>query len=199
MSAEELSQLQREDRLLDGPAGDPRLHGLPCARPRPSDSDMITAAYHDDGIDEHGNAINPGPKYAEWINPVHAAGSQNHLHNITTHTCRDRRRHRPRRELCPRHAARPRRSNGAIHQWPVHRPARERDGCGGSRCALDGRSDDLGRRIRPASSDVHRAGLPKGTRDRRDLSYRAPPPAGDACSRAVVTRRHARVVRVAPC
>ena len=31
--------------------------------------------------------MNPGPKYAEWINPVHAAGSQNHLHNITTHTC----------------------------------------------------------------------------------------------------------------
>ena len=48
---------------------------------------MITAAYHDDGFDEHGNAVNPGPKYAEWINPVHAAGSQNHLHNITTHTC----------------------------------------------------------------------------------------------------------------
>jgi len=50
------------------------------------DADIITAAYHDDGFDEHGKAINAGPRYAEWINPVHAAGSQAHLHNITTHT-----------------------------------------------------------------------------------------------------------------
>jgi hypothetical protein len=51
------------------------------------DPDLITAAYHIDGWDEHGKAINPGPAYAEWINPVHAAGSRNHLHNVTTHTC----------------------------------------------------------------------------------------------------------------
>jgi hypothetical protein len=49
------------------------------------DSEMITAAYHPDGFDEHGKAVNPGPGYADWINPVHAAGSQAHLHNITTH------------------------------------------------------------------------------------------------------------------
>ncbi len=47
---------------------------------------MIAAAYHDDGFDEHGKAVNPGPKYAARISPEHAAGSQNHLHNITTHT-----------------------------------------------------------------------------------------------------------------
>jgi hypothetical protein len=51
------------------------------------DRELITAAYHDDGIDEHGSAVNPGPRYAAWINPVHAAGSQVHTHNITTHTC----------------------------------------------------------------------------------------------------------------
>jgi hypothetical protein len=50
------------------------------------DPDLITAAYHDDGFDEHGNTVNPGPRYAEWINSVHAAGSEIHLHNITTHT-----------------------------------------------------------------------------------------------------------------
>ena len=50
------------------------------------DSDLITASYHADGFDEHGKAINSGADYANWINPVHAAGSQNHLHNITTHT-----------------------------------------------------------------------------------------------------------------
>jgi ketosteroid isomerase-like protein len=48
------------------------------------DADMISAAYHDDGFDEHGKSVNAGPDYAEWINAVHAAGSQVHLHNVTT-------------------------------------------------------------------------------------------------------------------
>ncbi|RJG53298.1 nuclear transport factor 2 family protein [Sphingobium terrigena] len=52
------------------------------------DVDLLTAAYHPDGIDEHGAAaINKGTDYAEWANAIHAAGSQLHLHNITTHTC----------------------------------------------------------------------------------------------------------------
>jgi hypothetical protein len=51
------------------------------------DTDLITAAYHRDGWDEHGKAVNPGPAYAAWINPVHAAGSRSHLHNVTTHSC----------------------------------------------------------------------------------------------------------------
>ena len=87
MSADELEQLRRDvaylmDRqaILDCIASHARGHDR-------HDSELLTAAYHEDGVDEHGTAINPGPKYAEWINPVHAAGSQNHLHNITTHTC----------------------------------------------------------------------------------------------------------------
>jgi len=51
------------------------------------DVNLLTAAYHEDGVDEHGFAINPGSAYAEWANQVHAAGSQSHTHNITTHTC----------------------------------------------------------------------------------------------------------------
>ncbi|MCI4589468.1 nuclear transport factor 2 family protein [Sphingobium sp. BYY-5] len=51
------------------------------------DVDLLTAAYHPDGIDEHGHAINAGPNYARWSNAVHAAGSESHLHNITTHLC----------------------------------------------------------------------------------------------------------------
>jgi hypothetical protein len=51
------------------------------------DSDLLAAAYHQDGIDEHGFAINAGPQYAEWSNKAHAAGSEMHLHNITTHLC----------------------------------------------------------------------------------------------------------------
>jgi hypothetical protein len=51
------------------------------------DVDLINAAYHPDGVDEHGYAVTPAAEYAAWINPVHAAGSQVHTHNITTHLC----------------------------------------------------------------------------------------------------------------
>lgn len=51
------------------------------------DAELITSAYHEDGIDEHGHAINVGTQYADWANAVHGAGSQLHLHNITTHLC----------------------------------------------------------------------------------------------------------------
>jgi hypothetical protein len=51
------------------------------------DVELLTNAYHEDGVDEHGHAINPGPKYADWANAVHAAGSMLHTHNITTHVC----------------------------------------------------------------------------------------------------------------
>lgn len=51
------------------------------------DVDLLTSAYHEDGIDEHGHAINPGPKYAQWANAIHSAGAVLHSHNITTHLC----------------------------------------------------------------------------------------------------------------
>jgi ketosteroid isomerase-like protein len=51
------------------------------------DADLITSTYHDDGVDEHGFAVNPGPEYAAWANAQHAASSQSHLHNVTTHVC----------------------------------------------------------------------------------------------------------------
>jgi ketosteroid isomerase-like protein len=85
VSADELAELQRKiDYLMD------RQAILDCIASHAHghdrhDSEVITAAYHDDGFDEHGKAINPGPKYAEWANRVHAAGSLTHLHNITTH------------------------------------------------------------------------------------------------------------------
>lgn len=59
-------------------------HARGCDR---HDSDLLASAYHEDGVDEHGFAINPGPKYPEWANAQHAAGSQQSMHNITTHTC----------------------------------------------------------------------------------------------------------------
>jgi hypothetical protein len=86
MTDDDLRELRRDvDHLMD------RQAILDCIASHARghdrhDADLITAAYHDDGYDEHGKAINRGPDYAAWINPVHAAGSRNHLHNITTHT-----------------------------------------------------------------------------------------------------------------
>ncbi|WP_436790402.1 nuclear transport factor 2 family protein [Yinghuangia sp. YIM S10712] len=51
------------------------------------DIDLLTATYHEDGVDEHGYAINSGPEYASWANKIHAAASSLHTHNITTHSC----------------------------------------------------------------------------------------------------------------
>jgi len=83
----ELEQLRRDVRhlqdrqeILDCIARHARGHDR-------HDVDLLTAAYHQDGIDEHGHAINPGPEYAQWANAVHTAGSRLHTHNITTHLC----------------------------------------------------------------------------------------------------------------
>jgi len=59
-------------------------HARGCDR---HDIDLITSAYHVDGVDEHGFAVNPGPEYATWANQTHAETSRVHTHNITTHTC----------------------------------------------------------------------------------------------------------------
>lgn len=59
-------------------------HARGCDR---HDVDLITAAYHAGGVDEHGWVKNAGIEYGEWANRAHAATSQVHTHNITTHTC----------------------------------------------------------------------------------------------------------------
>src|SRR5689334_25255203 len=43
-------------------------HARGCDR---HDVDLISAAYHDDGMDEHGFAVNAGPDYGEWANKTH--------------------------------------------------------------------------------------------------------------------------------
>jgi len=60
------------------------LHARGCDR---HDIDLVTSAYHSDGVDEHGYAVNPGPEYGAWANETHAETSRVHTHNITTHTC----------------------------------------------------------------------------------------------------------------
>lgn len=59
-------------------------HARGCDR---HDIDLITSAYHSDGSDEHGHAVNSGPTYGEWANKSHAETSRVHTHHITTHTC----------------------------------------------------------------------------------------------------------------
>jgi SnoaL-like domain len=59
-------------------------HARGCDR---HDIDLITSAYHADGVDEHGHQINEGPKYGAWANATHAETSLVHTHNLTTHTC----------------------------------------------------------------------------------------------------------------
>lgn len=66
--------------ILDCIAG----HARGCDR---HDIDLITAAYHPDGVDEHGHTVNSGPDYGAWANQAHAETSRVHTHNITTHTC----------------------------------------------------------------------------------------------------------------
>lgn len=83
----DLATLQREVRyLLDRIAIMDCIarHARGCDR---HDVDLICSAYHDDGVDEHGFTINPGPEYGDWANATHTATSLVHTHNITTHTC----------------------------------------------------------------------------------------------------------------
>ncbi|UGQ12814.1 nuclear transport factor 2 family protein [Yinghuangia sp. ASG 101] len=88
MSTEDrLARLEREVRyladrtaILDCVARHARGHDR-------HDVDLLTATYHDDGVDEHGKAVNSGPQYADWANTTHSAAAELHTHNITTHTC----------------------------------------------------------------------------------------------------------------
>src|SRR4051794_12410063 len=84
---DDLAQLRRDVRylmdrqeILDCIARHARGHDR-------HDAELLTSAYHDDGVDEHGYTVNSGPAYAEWANATHGATSASHLHHVTTHTC----------------------------------------------------------------------------------------------------------------
>ena len=85
--SDDLEQLRRDVRYLKD-----RIEILDCVAKQARghdrhDAELMTRAYHDDGVDEHGPAVNLGPAYGEWANKIHAASFLDHLHNITTHTC----------------------------------------------------------------------------------------------------------------
>jgi hypothetical protein len=84
---DELDQLRRDVRYLADRAAIldcVAAHARGCDR---HDVELLTGTYLDDGVDVHGATVNAGPEYAAWANAVHGATSQNHLHNITTHSC----------------------------------------------------------------------------------------------------------------
>lgn len=79
-SDRKLRHLTDRQEILDCVA----RHARGCDR---FDIEVLSSAFHEDGIDEHGFAINPGWKYGEWANEAHARGSVQNMHNITTHLC----------------------------------------------------------------------------------------------------------------
>src|SRR5579871_6842651 len=50
------------------------------------DKDLMNGCFWDDGVDEHGQFVTPGPEYGDWANATHSAGYFLHMHNITNHT-----------------------------------------------------------------------------------------------------------------
>jgi len=76
----DVAYLMDRTQIIDCIAG----HARGCDR---HDVDLITAAYQRDGLDEHGKVTNLGAEYGDWANHTHAATSQVHTHNITTHSC----------------------------------------------------------------------------------------------------------------
>src|SRR5687768_5026772 len=51
------------------------------------DVDLMTSCFWEDGADEHGSVVTPGPDYGETANGWHSGGFVAHNHNITNHTC----------------------------------------------------------------------------------------------------------------
>lgn len=63
------------------------IHSLSRATDR-FDEDLMTAAYHEDGMDDHGAwAHTPAKDFGAWANKTHEGGSLVSLHNLGTHTC----------------------------------------------------------------------------------------------------------------
>ena len=87
MNDDALEQLRRDVQYISD-----RLDILDCVNNQSRghdrhDVELMTSVYHDDGVDEHGAAVNAGPEYGEWANHQHSAAFADHLHHITTHTC----------------------------------------------------------------------------------------------------------------
>jgi ketosteroid isomerase-like protein len=87
MADTEIEQLRRDVRYLKDRAAILdciAAHARGCDR---HDVELLSGTYQPDAIDVHGATVNTGADYPFWANETHAATSENHLHNVTTHTC----------------------------------------------------------------------------------------------------------------
>lgn len=74
-----LQQLEDRQAILDVVTRHARGHDR-------HDVALMNGCFWDDGVDEHGQFVTPGPAYGEWANAAHA-GYVLHDHNITNHSC----------------------------------------------------------------------------------------------------------------
>ncbi len=51
------------------------------------DAELTRSCYWDDGADEHGAVVTPGPQYGEKANAGHRAAFAANSHNLTNHSC----------------------------------------------------------------------------------------------------------------
>ncbi len=51
------------------------------------DADLTSSCYWEDGSDEHGRVITPGPEYGEKANAGHRFAFSANSHNLANHTC----------------------------------------------------------------------------------------------------------------
>jgi hypothetical protein len=84
---DDLEDLRRDVRYLKD-----RVAILDCVQRQARghdrhDLELMASVYLEDGIDEHGSVVKRGPDYGAWANASHSAVFEDHLHNITTHTC----------------------------------------------------------------------------------------------------------------
>lgn len=51
------------------------------------DAELTSSCYWEDGVDEHGTVVTPGPVYGERANEGHRAAFSCNSHNLTNHLC----------------------------------------------------------------------------------------------------------------
>lgn len=51
------------------------------------DAELTVSCFWEDGYDEHGNTVLPGPEYGEAANAGHARAFAANAHNLTNHLC----------------------------------------------------------------------------------------------------------------
>jgi hypothetical protein len=50
------------------------------------DEELMNSCFWEDGVDEHGQFVTPGPAYGAWANGAHSSYF-GHTHNIANHLC----------------------------------------------------------------------------------------------------------------